>query len=86
MRGKCEFEQKPLSMQRALRGQRHEGGSRASGHGGLGFRVYECGCRGEMTGKVSRTRVKEFGLELEYKIQMPPGASINERNRLLFAF
>lgn len=54
--------------------------------GGLGFRVYECGRRGEMTGKVSRTRVKEFGLELEYKIQMPPGASINERNRLLFAF
>lgn len=55
-------------------------------HGGLGFRVRGCGGRGETTGMVSRTGLKEFGLELEYKIQMPPGASINERNRLLFAF
>lgn len=49
----------------------------------LGYVAVEAG---ETTGKVSRTSLKEFGLEREYTIQMPPGARINERNRLLFAF
>lgn len=44
------------------------------------------GGRGEKTGMLLGPQSEASGLELERKIQMPPGAGINERNRLLFAF
>lgn len=47
--------------------------------GTLGFRLHRCRGWRERSGK-------EFGLEPERKLQMPPGAGINGRNWLLFAF
>ena len=60
MRGSCESEHLPLSLERAQHGQRQEGGNRVSGLGGvgcLGIRVRGNGGKGEKSAKVSRTRV-----------------------------